>query len=82
MLHLGLKNGQICDTKDLGQISPSLHPVKQTHWEETETKGERKEGRDGQRYKMSNRGREMRKIEKQMSAQSHQLGADILKQNV
>lgn len=81
MLHLGLKYGQICDTKDLGQISPSLHPVKQTHWRETETKGGEKR-REGQRYKMSNRGREMRKIDKQMSARSHQLGAGILKQNV
>lgn len=82
MLYLGLKYGQICDTKDLGQISPSLHSVKQTHWGETERKGGRKEGRNGQRYKMSNRGKEMKKIDKQMSARSHQLGAGILKQNV
>lgn len=82
MLHSGLKYGQICDTKDVGQISPSRHPVKQTHWGEIEMKGERKEGRDGQRHKMSNRGREMRKIDKQMSARSHQLGAGILKENV
>lgn len=31
MLHLGLKYGQIWDTKNLGQVFPSFHPVKQTH---------------------------------------------------
>lgn len=68
MLHLGLKYGQMCDSKEQVQVSPPNTPRWGGGWVGggwTEVQNEQ----------------EMRKRDKQMSAGSHQLGAGILKQN-